>query len=130
MTVDRQVRAAHEAWAKGDGRRALAHGWDAVNGAMDHGIDEVLQDIGALAGSIARATGGRLSTEAQQLADYCRHCLAGVGNGAQAPGILGLISGWRRRRTCPDCAERIAKEARVCPHCGYRLADPPQRTAD
>jgi hypothetical protein len=30
-----------------------------------------------------------------------------------------------RKKTCPECAERVQANARVCRHCGYRFADPP-----
>lgn len=34
---------------------------------------------------------------------------------------LGVI--WFRSisKPCPDCAERVDKQARVCKHCGYRF---------
>lgn len=112
------------AWERGDAKKALALTWDAVNSAMDHGQDDVLMRARDLADAIAAATGGKLTSDAEQLASYCRHCLAGVGNGTQSLNLLALLTNWRRRK-CPDCAESIAKDARVCPHCGYRLAAPP-----
>ncbi len=34
---------------------------------------------------------------------------------------LGFV--WFRSisKTCPDCAERVDKQARVCKHCGHRF---------
>jgi Uncharacterised protein family UPF0547 len=31
----------------------------------------------------------------------------------------------REEKTCPDCAELVAAQARVCRFCGYRFASPP-----
>lgn len=127
MSANSRLEEARAAWARGDGRRAVALGWDAVNNAMDSGIDEVLTQVRDLAQSVAGATDGRVAKDAEQLRDYCRHCLAGVGNGAQSQSLLALLTSWRRRK-CPDCAESIARDARVCPHCGFRLASPPTAT--
>ena len=124
MTPQDRIDEARVAWARGDARRAVAQGWDAVNTAMDRGADAILMQARDLALAIAEATEGRSQADARRLYDYCRHCLAGVGTGTQAPSLFALITGWRRRK-CPDCAESIAREARVCPHCGYRLAPPP-----
>lgn len=124
MSAGSRLDEAREAWARGDARRAVALGWDAVNNAMDTGIDDVLAQARDLAQSVAEASDGRAAKDAEQLRDYCRHCLAGVGNGTQSQSLLALLTSWRRRK-CPDCAESIARDARVCPHCGYRLAPPP-----
>lgn len=124
MTAASRIEEARAAWARGDGRRAIALGWDAVNNAMDHGIDGILTQTGDLARTIAATADGKVARDARQLADYCHHCLAGVGTGTQAPNLWGMISSWRRRK-CPDCAEPIARDARVCPHCGYRIKPPP-----
>lgn len=125
MKAARQIEDARAEWSRGHARRAVGLAWNAVNLAMDRGDDDILREAAALARVIAGEEGGSTSREARQLADYCDACLAGAGNGTQSEGVLGLISGWRRRRKCPDCAERIAREARVCPHCGHRLAPPP-----
>jgi len=121
----RQIEDARAEWSRGHARRAVSLAWNAVNLAMDRGDDDILREAAALARAIAGEEGGATSREARQLADYCEACLAGAGNGTRSEGVLGLIAGWRRRRRCPDCAEHIAREARVCPHCGYRLAPPP-----
>jgi hypothetical protein len=92
---------------------------------MDKGTSGILRQAADLADDIAAGSQGRTERDARQLADYCRHCLAGVGNGTQADSLLSLVTSWRRRRRCPDCAESISKDARVCPHCGYRIAPPP-----
>lgn len=116
---------ARAEWSRGRAARAISLAWNAVNRAMDRGDDEILREAAALARVIESEEGGTTGHQARQLADYCDACLAGAGNGTRSEGVLGLISGWRRRRKCPDCAEPIAREARVCPHCGYRLAPPP-----
>jgi len=125
MSAARQLDDARAEWARGRGRRAINLAWGAVNRAMDHGDDEILRDAADLARDIASKEDGSVAREAQRLADYCEACLAGAGNGTQSEGLLGLITGWRRKRKCPDCAEPISREARVCPHCGFRLAPPP-----
>ena len=116
---------ARTEWSRGRAGRAISLAWNAVNRAMDRGEDTILREAAALARVIESEEDGTVSREARQLADYCEACLAGAGNGTRSEGVLGLIAGWRRRRKCPDCAEPIAREARVCPHCGYRLAPPP-----
>lgn len=125
VSAARQIEDARAEWSRGHARRAVGLAWNAVNRAMDHGEDEVLREAAALGRDIAGEESGPVAREARQLADYCDACLAGAGNGTRSEGLLGLIAGWRRRRKCPDCAEPIAREARVCPHCGYRLAPPP-----
>lgn len=126
MTPADLLDHARAEWAAGRGAKAVALAWDAVNRAMDRGSAEILSQAAELAEAIAAADEGRSAREARQLADYCRHCLAGVGNGTQSESLLALVTGWRRRRRCPDCGESIAKDARVCPHCGYRMAPPPR----
>lgn len=125
MTPAEHLELAQAEWDRGNARKAVASAWNAVNRAMDRGDDSVLRGAAALARAIAGATTGSASKEARMLADYCEGCLAGVGNGTQAESLFSMITGWRRRRSCPDCAESIARKARVCPHCGFRLAPPP-----
>lgn len=119
------LELAQAEWVRGNARKAVAAAWDAVNRAMDRGDDSVMRGAAELARTIAGATSGSVAEEARRLTDYCDGCLAGVGSGTQAESLLNMITGWRRRRSCPDCAESIARNARVCPHCGYRLAPPP-----
>lgn len=125
MRPSEHLELAQAEWAQGNARKAVAAAWDAVNRAMDRGDDSVMRGAAELARTIADATSGSVAQEARRLADYCDSCLAGVGSGTQAESLLNMITGWRRRRSCPDCAESIARNARVCPHCGFRLAPPP-----
>lgn len=125
MRPSEHLELAQAEWARGNARKAVAAAWDAVNRAMDRGDDSVMRGAVELARTIADATSGSVAQEARRLADYGDSCLAGVGSGTQAESLLNMITGWRRRRSCPDCAESIARNARVCPHCGFRLAPPP-----
>ena len=130
MSAEDQLQAARAAWADGNARSATAAGWKAVNDAMILGDRGVVADVGALADGIAHASGGKVAGDAAKLAEYCRLCLEGVGNGTQARSVLGRLIGRSRKRKCPDCAESISSEAKVCPHCRYRfpLEDPPAST--
>ena len=125
MKPSEYLELAQAEWDRGNARKAVAAAWDAVNRAMDRGDDSVMRGAADLSRTIADATSGSVAVEAGRLTEYCDGCLAGVGSGTQAESLLNMITGWRRRRSCPDCAESIARNARVCPHCGFRLAPPP-----
>ena len=125
MKPSEHLELAQAEWDRGNARKAVAAAWDAVNRAMDRGDDSVMRGAADLSRTIADATSGSIAAEARRLTEYCDGCLAGVGSGTQAESLLNMITGWRRRRSCPDCAESIARNACVCPHCGFRLAPPP-----
>ena len=75
-----------------------------------------------VAEAVALEPAGRAGRRAEQLATYCRLSLDGANDVVESHSILARISRMRRpRRTCPDCAEQIAAEARVCRFCGFRL---------
>jgi len=126
VTPEQLVDSARAEWERGRARQAVRQAWEGVNHAMDFGSRDVLEQAADLADTIAAEAQGRPAKDAAQLATYCRHCLAGVGNGAKANSVVSVIFGWRRKQTCPDCAEQISKDARACPHCGFRILPPPE----
>lgn len=120
MAIDSLARA-HAQWRDGNAKGAIGSGWDAANDAMVTGDRTTVEAVAVLAADIATATGGRVSEDATQLASYCRLSLEGVGSGVQASSVIGRMFGRTKRRTCPDCAEKISAAAKVCPHCRYRF---------
>jgi hypothetical protein len=122
MTAEGDLARAREHLRSGDGRRAVDAGWRAANAALLKGDAEVLRGVIEVADAVALEPAGRAGRRAEQLATYCRLSLDGANDVVESHSILARISRMRRpRRTCPDCAEQIAAEARVCRFCGFRL---------
>ncbi len=114
---------AHKAYAGGDASTAVDHLWKAVRPAAVQQDNNRLSDIASLARSMAESVNGPPGAEARQLAEYCEACKVEPRSGQG--GVLStkrLFSfGGVTRRKCPDCAERIAVDARVCRFCGMRF---------
>jgi|SRR5581483_3009976 len=128
------LERAHEAYARGDVKRALKLGWDAGVAAAAGPDDSQLLKAEELARLVVETSEGRLREEARSLADYCAAARA---NPRQRFGF------WIRSerppigrsddvKVCPDCAEKVKAAARVCRFCGYRFDEaspPPGRRA-
>jgi len=101
----------------------MRDGWSAVFMALRQKDSASVSATLEIALAVVANSEGRLRSDAESLAIYCRNCLDSRGQVIETQSILDRFSFRRKtsRRPCPDCAEDIAAEARVCRFCGYRL---------
>ena len=116
--------SAWRSLADADFSAALRYGWRAATNAARTQDDQSLTELARLADEVVARTEGAQHADAQRLGAYCRACLTEPRDPADGFWGLGrLFSRGQRRKTCPDCAESIALNARLCRFCGYRYPD-------
>jgi len=125
MTADDDLTHSRVALANGDPNLSIRLAWSGAQKALRAQDSDALHRAMELASTIESASTGRVRKDAARLSAYCNACLTGAGNDVSAGSFLErMLGNWvRRTKKCPDCAEKIAVDARVCRFCGYRYAN-------
>jgi hypothetical protein len=122
-----ELAKAREALEAGSLKRAVRHAWRAGVGAAREADAEVLEAVIELAEAARDTAEGRLWKDADELATFCTASLANVRAGVRPQSALAALFSRPlppETKTCPDCAEKIKKGAKVCRFCGYRFDGP------
>lgn len=146
------LERARRAAARGRGKAAVRHAWNAGIRAHARSDQDCLAEVVALlerlaasaaageaGGPVAAGPDSVLAAEAEKARAYCAACLADLRAGKRPQSVLGRLLGGggagtgfrgpardrRVEKTCPDCAENVLEAANVCRFCGHRFdADP------